>query len=71
MSLGAKCTQWQKVSPKSLVLTTMRLMLWSQLESVQAVLHIGASNHWDIDQMDVKPAFLHGDLKEELYMEQP
>jgi hypothetical protein len=43
----------------------------SQLESVRAVLHISASNDWDIDQMVVKTAFLHRDLEEELYMKQP
>jgi Reverse transcriptase (RNA-dependent DNA polymerase) len=25
----------------------------------------------DIEQLDIKIAFLHGDLKEKLYMEQP
>jgi len=35
------------------------------------VLHIGATNDWDIDHLDIKTAFLHGELDEEIYMEQP
>jgi len=41
------------------------------LESVRAILHIEAKHDWEIDQLDVKTAFLHGDLEEEIYMEQP
>ena len=44
-----------------------------QLESVRAILHIGATNDWNIDHLDIKTAFLHGDLDEEnqeIYMEQ-
>ena len=41
------------------------------MESTRAILHIGASLNWEIHQMDVKTAFLHGNLKEEVYMEQP
>jgi len=41
-----------------------------RLESVRMSLHIGAQNDWEIDQLDIKTAFLHGDLEEELYMEQ-
>ena len=43
----------------------------SRMEAVRAILHIGATNDWEIDQLDVKMAFLHGELEEELYMEQP
>uniref|UniRef100_A0A2N9I820 Integrase catalytic domain-containing protein n=1 Tax=Fagus sylvatica TaxID=28930 RepID=A0A2N9I820_FAGSY len=32
---------------------------------------IAASQNWDLHQMDVKNAFLHGDLKEDVYMRPP
>ena len=35
------------------------------------LIDIAALNHLDIHQMDVKTAFLNGDLDEEIYMEQP
>ena len=43
----------------------------ARMESTRAILHIGASLDWEIHQMDIKTAFLHGNLKEEVYMEQP
>ena len=30
-----------------------------------------ASQGWNLHQMDVKTAFLHGSIKEEVYVEQP
>ena len=39
--------------------------------SIQVVLCIAACMDLEIEQLDVKTAFLHGDLEEELYMEQP
>ena len=44
-------------------------VVWMEL--TRAILHIGASLDWEIHQMDVKMAFLHGNLEEEVYMEQP
>ena len=43
----------------------------AHMELMRAVLHIGATLNWDIHQMDIKTAFLHGDLVEEVYMVQP
>lgn len=39
--------------------------------TIRTVLSIVVSCHWPIHQFDVKNAFLHGDLSEEVYMKQP
>jgi hypothetical protein len=43
------------------------------LESFRSILHIGAALDWDIQQYDIKMAFLHGVLPESetMFMEQP
>jgi hypothetical protein len=43
----------------------------AKMNSIHLVLALVASHKWEIHQMDVKSAFLHGDLQEEIYMEQP
>eukprot|EP00253_Pinus_taeda_P025438 PITA_25438 len=41
------------------------------MNSIRLVLSLAASLKWEVHQMDVKSAFLDGDLHEEIYMEQP
>ena len=40
-------------------------------ETVQLLLAYACRNDWDIESLDVKIAFLYGQLDEEIYMEQP
>eukprot|EP00253_Pinus_taeda_P023113 PITA_23113 len=42
----------------------------AKMNSIRLVLSLAASFKWEVHQMDVKSAFLHGDLHEEIYMEQ-
>ncbi len=44
-----------------------------RLESFHSILHITATNDWDLQQFDIKMAFLHGILPKEetMFMEQP
>jgi hypothetical protein len=41
------------------------------MHSIRLALAIAATKGWEVHHMDVKNAFLHGDLSEEIYMEQP
>eukprot|EP00253_Pinus_taeda_P027984 PITA_27984 len=41
------------------------------MDSIRLTLAIAAAQQWEVHQMDVKNSFLHGDLSEEIYMEQP
>ena len=42
-----------------------------KMSSMRTVLGITASMNLEVELLDVKTAFLHGDLEEEIYMEQP
>ncbi|MCO5600797.1 hypothetical protein L7F22_054913 [Adiantum nelumboides] len=43
----------------------------AKMTTVRAGIAMTAAKGWILQQMDVKNAFLHGDLQEEEYMEQP
>jgi hypothetical protein len=41
------------------------------MDSIRLAISIAVAKRWKVHQMDVKTAFLHGDVSEEIYMEQP
>jgi len=43
----------------------------AKITTVRTILAIAASQSWQLHQMDVKNAFLHGDLQEAIYMKLP
>jgi hypothetical protein len=43
----------------------------AKLTSIRFLLSIAAAFDLEVEQMDVKTTFLHGDLEEEIYMKQP
>lgn len=42
-----------------------------KMSSIRTMLSLAATLNLEVEQMDVKTAFLHGDLEEEIYMKQP
>jgi hypothetical protein len=47
------------------------LSLVAKLNSIRFLLSVAAAFDFEIEQMDVKTTFPHGDLEEEIYMKQP
>jgi hypothetical protein len=43
----------------------------ARMESVRVLLALAAQEGWTVHHMDVKSAFLNGDLKKEVYVKQP
>ena len=44
--------------------------LVAKLNTIQVLIALATKNNWKIHQLDVKSAFLNGDLKEEVYLTQ-
>ena len=44
--------------------------LFVKLTSIRLFISLAATHGWDLHQLDIKNAFLHGDLAEEVYMKQ-
>jgi hypothetical protein len=43
----------------------------AKMTTIRAIIAMAAAKGWSLHQMDVKNVFLHGDLEEKVYMEQP
>ena len=43
----------------------------AKLTYIRLFISLAATHGWDLHQLDIKNAFLHGDLVKEVYMEQP
>ena len=43
----------------------------AKLISIQLLISLAATHGWDLHQLDIKNVFLHGNLAEEVSMEQP
>ena len=43
----------------------------ARLDTIRLILAIATRYSWNVFQLDVKSVFLHGELKEEIYVQQP
>lgn len=43
----------------------------ARIETIRLLINLAAAHKWEIHHLDVKRAFLHGELKETVYVSQP
>ncbi|RDX80698.1 Copia protein, partial [Mucuna pruriens] len=69
--ITSKPSWWPKDILKYMVLIMEILSLVAKITIIRLLLAMAAICHWLFHQLDIKNIFLHGDLDEEIYMEQP
>ena len=65
--------RFQNVSPRSKVWTIYHETFApvAKMDSIRLVLAIAPSKHWEVHHMDAMSAFIHRDIREEIYMNHP
>ena len=43
----------------------------AKVTSIRLILSVATAFYFEVEQMDVKTTFLHGDLEEEIFMKKP
>lgn len=43
----------------------------ARIETIRSIITLAGSHGWEIHHLDFKTAFLHGELKEDVYITQP
>ena len=59
---------WLKVSPKHTKLYQETFAPIAKINSIRVLLSLTANYDWPLHQLDVKNAFLNGDLEEEVFI---
>ena len=70
MGVQSKTGRWRKPTKKGVNFDEIFAPV-VKMASMQTVLSITASMNLEVEQVDVKTTFLHGDLEDEIYMQQP
>ncbi|CAL9006929.1 unnamed protein product [Prunus brigantina] len=71
-SNGTKLDWWQKdILGDMEWIIGRRLLQVAKINTVRILISLAANLDWPLHQFDVKNAFLHGDLEEEVYMDPP